>query len=222
MDLKAYMKFQILEMFAALIQKKLRATPLNGYGYPQVSLFKNGKLYLMRVHRLVAIAFIPNPTNLPCINHKDENKTNNAVENLEWCDIKYNNNYGSHKQNVANSRSIAVEQYTLDGLFVKKWASATIASRTLKISQSSINSCCLHGPKYNHAGGFLWKYENDSTPLFYKHGKKVAKCSINGNIVEEYENITIACKKNNLPNTSISNCLHGRSKTAGGYIWKLI
>jgi len=64
-----------------------------GDKYIQVHLCKNGKIKAFLVHRLVAEAFIPNPDNLPCINHKDENPKNNQAENLEWCTYKYNNEY---------------------------------------------------------------------------------------------------------------------------------
>ena len=64
-------------------------------GYLQVNLHCNGKQYQRKIHRLVAQAFLPNPYNLPQVNHKDEDKTNNRVDNLEWCDAKYNMNYGS-------------------------------------------------------------------------------------------------------------------------------
>lgn len=64
-------------------------------GYLVVGLCKNGKIRTYKVHRLVAEAFIFNPDNLPQINHKDENKNNNSVFNLEWCTSKYNNNYGN-------------------------------------------------------------------------------------------------------------------------------
>ena len=65
------------------------------YGYIQVNLCYNGKLYKKYVHRLVAQAFLPNPDNLPEVNHKDEDKTNNSVDNLEWCDRSYNLKYGT-------------------------------------------------------------------------------------------------------------------------------
>ena len=202
------------------VQKK---TPLNSYGYPQVNLYKNNKSHLKRVHRLVAIAFVdnPNPNKYDCVNHKDENPRNNYFENLEWCDRRYNNNYGNHNANNAKSHSIPIEQYTLDGQFVKDWDSATAASRELGISQMAINSCCLRKPKYNQAGGFLWKYKRDEKPVVYKHGKSVCKYSIDGKLIAMYENITIAAKENGLVGTSISNCLHNRSKTAGGYKWEL-
>ena len=73
-------------------------------GYIQVSLYKNGIRTGLRVHRLVAEAFLPNPDNLTQVNHKDENKTNNNVDNLQWCDAKYNTNYGHRTENAINTR----------------------------------------------------------------------------------------------------------------------
>lgn len=74
-------------------------------GYLKLALSKYGKRKTYAVHRLVADAFIPNPHNLPCINHKKEfEKTNNSVENLEWCTVKYNNNYGTHQERSAKAR----------------------------------------------------------------------------------------------------------------------
>ena len=72
-------------------------------GYKVVRLCKNGKYKTFTVHRLVAQAFIPNPNNLPFINHMNEIKSDNRVENLEWCDITYNNNYGTRNERIANA-----------------------------------------------------------------------------------------------------------------------
>ena len=74
------------------------------YGYIQVYLYKNGIRTGLKVHRLVAQAFIPNPDNLPQINHLDEDKTNNRVDNLEWCSHKYNVNYGHRTENAIDTR----------------------------------------------------------------------------------------------------------------------
>lgn len=204
--------------------KRLKETPLNNYGYPQVNLHKNGKSHLRRIHRLVAIAFVDNPYPIKydCINHKDENPCNNNAYNLEWCDRAYNNNYGGRNARSAISHSKAVMQYTLDGEFLKEWCSGTDASRHLSIPQAAINACCLHKPKYNQAGGFLWKFKDDSTPVAFKQGKRVAKYRVDGTLVEEYQNITEASKTNHILPSSISNCLAGRSILAGGYKWKLI
>lgn len=74
-------------------------------GYLAVNLSKNNKVKWISIHRLVAIAFIPNPQNFPCVNHKDENKLNNNVDNLEWCTYKYNVNYGTGRERQRKSRS---------------------------------------------------------------------------------------------------------------------
>lgn len=78
---------------------------LDIYNYKAVNLNKNGKAKVnARIHRIVAEAFIPNPNNLPYVNHIDENPKNNHVDNLEWCDCKYNNNYKNHNLKVSNSQ----------------------------------------------------------------------------------------------------------------------
>ena len=83
------------------IPERLLKQSFAGCGYCSVMLSKNGKVRRFNVHRLVAEAFIPNPSNLPEINHKDENKTNNCVDNLEWCTSKYNANYGNRNSLIS-------------------------------------------------------------------------------------------------------------------------
>lgn len=77
------------------IKGKILSIRIEKDGYCSVALSKDGKIKRYKIHRLVAQAFIPNPEGLPQVNHKDENKTNNNVDNLEWCTSKYNINYGS-------------------------------------------------------------------------------------------------------------------------------
>ena len=77
---------------------------LNNRGYLRVSLSKNGKCKMFSIHRLVAEAFIPNPNNYSCVNHKDENPSNNNVKNLEWCSINYNCNYGNRNKKIAEKQ----------------------------------------------------------------------------------------------------------------------
>lgn len=84
------------------VPKKL-APQRNIYGYAIVKLMTGGKSITYKVHRLVAMAFIPNPDNLPHINHKDENKLNNNPNNLEWCNNRYNNNYGTRNKRISNA-----------------------------------------------------------------------------------------------------------------------
>ena len=78
--------------------------PKEDKGYLRVGLYKNGKRKPYSIHRLVAEAFIPNPNNYPQVNHKDEDKSNNRVSNLEWCTAKYNINYGTHNKRMSESR----------------------------------------------------------------------------------------------------------------------
>ena len=74
-------------------------------GYLIVHLYVNGTHHNEYVHRLVALTFIPNPDKLPQVNHKDENKTNNYVDNLEWCDAAYNNNYGTARERMLSEEN---------------------------------------------------------------------------------------------------------------------
>ena len=129
----------------------------NSCGYLHVGLYKNGKRKIFLVHRLVAEAFIPNPNNLPCINHKDENKLNNSVENLEWCNSKYNNTYGTRIERISKKLSKPVLQYTLDGVFVREWPSTMQAEREGGFNQAHIWMCCK-GEQKTHKN-FIWKYK---------------------------------------------------------------
>lgn len=121
----------------------------------------NGKTTL--VHRFIASCFLPNPQNLPCINHKDENKTNNCVDNLEWCTAKYNNNYGTHNKRAGESKrnhpklSKTVLQFTKDGKFVKEWCSVKEIERVLGFDTGHISACCNGKAKSSY--GFLWRYK---------------------------------------------------------------
>lgn len=119
---------------------------LTGHGYLDVILCKDGKTKQMKIHRLVANAFLPNPDNLPVINHIDENKKNNLVDNLEWVTQQYNVEY---------SRAIKVGQYTLEGKLIKIWPSMNEAARQ-GFNVSNIWSCCKG--RYKTHGGFIWKY----------------------------------------------------------------
>lgn len=85
-----------------IVEEHLIKPSINSNGYQNVVLCKNGKTKTFTMHRLVAIAFLYNSDNLPQVNHKDENKLNNCVDNLEWCDSKYNNNYGTRNKKCSD------------------------------------------------------------------------------------------------------------------------
>ena len=129
-------------------------------GYKCVGLWKNGVGKIEKVHRLVAEAFIPNPNNLPCVNHKDENKLNNCVSNLEWCDYSYNNNYGNNAplKKMAEARRKKVAMCDPNGNVIAIFNSATEAGIHTGINQGNISKCCLGRPNYLTAGGYVWKF----------------------------------------------------------------
>ena len=121
-------------------------------GYLIVNLYKAGRIKTVKVHRLVAEVFLPNPNNYKEVNHKDECKTNNIVSNLEWCDRKYNINYGTRTEKCSKK----VYQYTLDGKFVKEWKSTAECCRN-GYNQGNVAACCLG--KLKTYKGFLWEYK---------------------------------------------------------------
>lgn len=130
----------------------------NRYGYLHVNLYKNNKRKDFLVHRLVAEAFIPNPDNLPLVNHKDENPSNNFYTNLEWCTNEYNLNYGTAQQRKSYKLSKSVCQYTLDNELIKIWSSLTECKNKEGFNIGHIYECC-RGIRKTHKG-FKWSYFN--------------------------------------------------------------
>lgn len=140
-----------------------------GCGYLFVNLCKNGKVKKFLVHRLVVEAFLEIPEELKhlkgtCylqVNHKDENKSNNNVENLEWCTSSYNVNYGSRtekcsKKNTNGKLSKKVYQYTLDGEFVREWESTRECDRN-GFNHGAVAACCRGElKKYKDS---IWRYK---------------------------------------------------------------
>ena len=144
-------------------KERLLKPTLQTTGYLYVSLFKPLKRF--QIHRLVANAFIPNPNNLPCVNHKDEDKTNNHVDNLEWCTQLYNINYGNGIIKSCKKRCKKVYQYTIEGKFIKEFESIKECERN-GFNQGNIVSCCRGGYFKNNKWinvtqhkGYKWSYE---------------------------------------------------------------
>lgn len=138
-------------------KEKILKNRLDKGGYYSIVLYKNGKYINKKVHRLVAEAFIPNLDNLPQVNHKDENKLNNRVDNLEWCTAKYNNNYGTHNLKLslslkgkAGRPGKAVHCIDLDIIY----ESASEAERQTGIQH--ISEVC--SGKRESAGGMWWEW----------------------------------------------------------------
>lgn len=142
-------------------KEKLLKPGFNGRYY-FVYFCKEGKQKNYKVHRLVAQAFIPNPNNLPEVNHIDENKTNNRVDNLEWCDRKYNINYGTRTEKTRKP----ILQFTKNGEFVKRWNSGMDIERELEFNSGNISSCCLG--KLKTCCGYKWGFAEDYERIPFK------------------------------------------------------
>lgn len=133
-------------------------------GYLKVHLcMPDGTKKMINVHRLVAEAFIPNPQKLSCINHKSEKKIENFAWNLEWCDHKYNNNYGTRNERMSKaqrnmpSKSKRVLQLDLDGNLIKEWESICELGRA-GFDRKGVSRCCRNMPSYITSGGYKWKF----------------------------------------------------------------
>lgn len=174
----------------------------NGLGYKQVTL--KGKKHL--IHRLTALAFIPNPNNLPCINHKNERKDDNNVSNLEWCTASENQRHSAHQ------KSCRINQLTLDGKLVKVWQSSKQIERETGYSQGNIIQCCRG--KKRSAYGYRWEYSDPSQQ--HKHNRPVAALTKDGEFVAEYKSITEASSCLKIKYNSIYYCLNGTTKSAHG------
>ena len=128
--------------------------PVNTNDYFTIELCKEGNRKRHRVHRLVALHFIPNPNNYPMVNHRNEIKTDNQVGNLEWCDAKYNNNYGTRTERSAEKLSkqvLCIETGVI-------YPSTHQVERQLGFRQQYISQCC--NGKYKQAYRLHWKYVN--------------------------------------------------------------
>lgn len=148
----------------SLINNIILRPCINNTGYLIVNIFGRGAI---PVHRLVAEAFIPNPENFTQVNHKDEDKLNNKVTNLEWCSPKYNCNYGNRIQKIATGNSMTkkgkhlkpVAQYTLEGIKIAEYPSVGEAAKAMgSHSFTAISLVCNH--KRSKAFGFRWEFIN--------------------------------------------------------------
>ena len=141
----------------------IRKQSISKNGYMRVILSDNGKNKTYFVHRLVAAAFIPNPDNLPEIDHIDGNRANNHADNLRWVTAKENsNNYNApntYKGKKINKGGKAVLQYDLEGNFIKEWVTTMEIQRQLNYHRSNISNCCngLVKTAYN----YIWRYKNE-------------------------------------------------------------
>lgn len=169
------------------------------YGYEKVEININGKNQKEYVHRLVAEAFIPNPDNLPCVNHKDETPWNNCVDNLEWCTYEYNSNYGTcierrvkhttYKHGSEKVGSKKVFQFDLQGNLVAEYPSVADAAEETGYNRKSISKACSGGlKKYMD---FVWSYDGTFQYDAHRHCPnrkgRVYRYDLHGNLIKIYD-----------------------------------
>lgn len=135
-----------------LVQKK------DKYGYMRVRLQTPEKRLTVLVHRLVATAYIKNPNNLPCVNHKDENKANNKFDNLEWCSVDYNNKYNNRYERMKKNNKPVLQ--IKDGVVINEYGSISEASKAIKAAApSNIGNCCHK--RIKNAYGYQWQFRDN-------------------------------------------------------------
>lgn len=213
------------------IQERFIKLHLNQHGYYQAPLCKDNNIRMFAVHRLVARAFIPNPNNLPQVNHKDECKTNNVVcfnpdgsidterTNLEWCDNKYNSRYGTRGERISEKlRGRKLSEKRLTRLIGKNISQDTRA----KISNALKGRQLSDEHKKNLSEALIGrKLSQDTIDKMVESRKKaVNQYTIDGAMVATFESIKNAAETLGLDDGNISRCCKGLRKTYRGFVWK--
>lgn len=200
---------------------KLRKLQIDKDGYNVITIWKDGKSYFKRINRLVAEAFIPNPYNLPIVNHKDENKKNNCFDNLEWCTVGYNNFY---------SKARAIIQLDLNGDFICEYESIKDAEVKTGFASSHIQDCCsdikTHCKTYK---GFQWLYKENYNPnKNYKidnpmpnRGKQIGQYDLDDKFIKIYEKLA-RVKDDGYDERYVSECCSGLREMAYNCKWHYV
>lgn len=199
---------------------------IRGYLCVQLSIDKEKKMY--KVHRLVSNAFIPTPNKFTQINHKDENKWNNCVENLEWCSPSYNNNYGTRNERISKAQinnstySKKIYQFTLDGEFIKEWESICEAGRN-GYDKKGISDMCNNEKRVKTVNGYLWKFADGkmSIPRYVNTTLVPVFCfDLENNFIKEYKSIKDASIELNVSSGAITTCCQGKRERVNQYKFK--
>jgi hypothetical protein len=194
----------------------------NDHGYYRVSLSDGHRNYThYEVHRLVALHFVPGYKEGLVVNHKNEIKTDNRAENLEWCTQAYNLAYSD----VPAWKRKPLYQYDLDGNFIKKHKCGHQAE--IELGFSIVHA--IYASKRGYTHGFLFslephtkEYWNNVTKENKGSHQRVAQYDDNGNEIARFNTVIEAARKFGVTTTAISNCCYGKAKHSAGYIWKFL
>lgn len=213
------------------LNKLIKKTSYTKDGHEVIVLSRDGKQYGTFVHRLVAQAFIPNPNNLPIINHKDENPKNNNVENLEWCTYSYNNTYNDIHIKNAHKTGNKVYQYSSNGDLIKEFYSCKEASRLIGIPDTKICECC--NGKLLTTYGYVFSYKelckeevlNRFNPDLRKNNKlskRVSQYDLEMNYITTYPSAQEASRQLGFSQSLISSVCRGEHSFTHGFIFRYV
>lgn len=201
----------------------------NGYMY--FGAFADGGRKNVQIHRAVAEAFIPNPRNLPFVNHKDENPQNNRVDNLEWCTCLYNANYGTAKLRTAVQLAKPITVYDQDGNYIDSYLSVADVAKQFGVSTGNVVDCCKNRIAITH--GFIFAYDflspEELKSRIEKHGRNVVgrwvgkmvnQYTQQGELIATYPSIRMASKATGFSVTSLRRCCNKGGSVSHGYRWE--
>lgn len=213
------------------IGKVMKQTLCKQTGYWRIGLTnKDGVQKDHNVHRLLAEAFLPNPDNLPCVNHRDENRANNSICNLEWCSYQYNNTYGTatkrrsvslKKYNEKNAVSVC--QFSNDGSLINTHPSIKKACESLGVEDTGNIGLCINR-KIKTAYGFVWRrlgesFEKPEPNKPKRHQKNVKKIDAQGNVVTTYKSVSEAAESNGFDRHLLSRDKKSNEHLVNGYLY---
>ena len=212
-------------------KERIMSPSIYSNGYLNVELRMNNKKRRTSVHRLVAEAFIDNPLNLPQINHKDENKANNHVSNIEWCTAQYNIRYKDgvkRRRATAILNSNAVCKYSMEGEFIEKFECATDAAISVNGSCTEILSCCHHRAHSLSYKGYMWRFLSECNcnkiePYRIKKSslcRKVRQYTLDGDFIQYFYSVQKAAESVNARPSNIRRCCLGKIKSCMGFKWR--
>ena len=205
---------------------------LSNKGYWVVTIVYKNKFTTLSVSRLVAKAFLPNPDNLPEVNHKDENPKNNHVSNLEWCDHLYNIRYGTGIERHLLPRRKCIEQLTKDGQHVAYHLGVRELCLKTGMNRRSIQYCLYNKPKHRTAYGYIWRFVDvdDSMQFDTEHASAlyepqdymVEQLTKDGQHVAYFNNRTDAARSVGCTLQNICRAIAKPHQAAKGYRWRLV
>lgn len=198
-------------------------TKMNIRGYDRVILSRDNKFKHPQIHRLVAQAFIPNPKNLPQVNHKNEDKGDNRVDNLEWCTSEYNINYGKRKSNFSRTirdrgQCVSIIQLSLKGDILAEYESLSDIPNEI-YNRKNIYQCCKN--ERLSSKGFLWVFKKDKKNIklvvqkYIKHKRKtpsyipIVVYKTDGTLLCKIDSISKAKKQLHMGDKAIRECCNG-------------